>query len=57
MRRISGLGSMIPITQIAGKIRESQKTNKKIHPNSKTIELGCGKILSFRQILHITSSS
>lgn len=41
----------------AGKIREIQSTIKKIHPNSKTIELGCGKILSFRQILHITSSS
>lgn len=39
----------------AGKINTITTTVKKINPNSKTIELGFNKILSFKQILHITS--
>ena len=38
----------------AGTIKEITSTIKKIHPNSKAIELGCKKILSFKQILHIS---
>ena len=37
-----------------GKIKEIRATIKKINPNSKTIELGCRKILFFKQILHIS---
>ena len=39
----------------AGKINKVTTTIKKINPNTKTIELGFNKILSFKQILHITS--
>lgn len=38
----------------AGKINTITTTVKKIHPNSRTIEFGCNKILSFKQILHIS---
>ena len=40
----------------AGKIKSITTTIKKINPNSKTIELGSKQILSFHQILRITSS-
>ncbi len=40
----------------AGKIQNITSTIKKINPSSKTIELGCKLVLSFQQILHITSS-
>ena len=39
----------------AGKIKEITHFIKKINPNSKTIELGCKKVLSFNQIIHISS--
>lgn len=39
----------------AGKIKEITHFIKKINPNSKTIELGCHKVLSFNQIIHISS--
>ena len=38
-----------------GKIKNITSTIKKINPNSKTIELGCGKKLFWRQITHISS--
>ena len=38
----------------AGKITKINSTIKKINPNSKTIELGCKKILFFNQIIHIS---
>ena len=37
-----------------GKIKQITSTIKKINPNSKTIELGCKKILFFNQITHIS---
>ena len=48
-------GDIITITYYeAGKIKQITSTIKKINPNSKTIELGCKKILSFKQILHLS---
>lgn len=38
-----------------GKIKNIVTIIKKINPNSNTIELGFKKILSFYQIIHITS--
>lgn len=38
----------------AGKIKNINATIKKIHPSAKTIELGCKKVLFFKQILHIS---
>lgn len=38
----------------AGKINTITTTVKKINPNSKTIELGSSKIISFKQIVHIS---
>lgn len=38
----------------SGKINHITSTIKKINPNSKTIELGCKKILFFNQIIHIS---
>lgn len=40
----------------AGKINNITTTINKINPNSKTVELGSKKVISFKQILHITSS-
>lgn len=39
----------------AGKIKNVTSTIKKINPNSKTIELGCRLVLSFHQIIHVSS--
>ena len=48
-------GDIILITYYeAGKIKQIRSTIKKIHPNANTIELGCKKILSFKQIIHIS---
>lgn len=38
----------------AGKINTITTIVKKINPNSKTIELGSSKIISFKQIVHIS---
>ena len=38
----------------AGKINKVTTTIKKINPNTKTIELGSSKIISFKQIVHIS---
>lgn len=40
----------------AHQIKNITSTIKKIHPSSNTIELGCGKILYFEQIIHISSA-
>lgn len=40
----------------AGKIKKIISTIKKINPSSKTIELGCGKKISFGQIIHLELS-
>ena len=36
-------------------IKNITSTIKKIHPNSNTIELGCGKTLYFEQIIHAST--